>query len=161
MVFIRTWSCLALGLLGCTASAGSPSASPDTADMTGDTTGSQPTASSTATSEGESVHVGQQPSPTSSVAESSGGSAPTDATASTSSTSDAGVNGKVVCDSREVVCKRVEPTCELGFVPRVIDGCYGDCIAVGECVCNGPDACPQREMYTCNNSRQRCTPYLN
>ena len=81
-----------------------------------------------------------------------------------STTHDAGDGGtpKVVnCDPRDVVCRRVEPACEYGFVPRIVDRCFGDCVAIDTCTCDGPEACPQSESYTCNNSRQRCTPYLN
>lgn len=74
---------------------------------------------------------------------------------------DAGQSQAVSCDPRSLRCRRAEPTCEFGFAPRIVDGCYAECVAIDRCVCDGPEACPQSERHTCNNSRQRCTPYLN
>lgn len=76
-------------------------------------------------------------------------------------TADGGQKEASHCDPRLLRCRRVEPTCDFGFVPRVVNGCYGECVAVDNCECDGPEACPQPELYTCNNSSQRCTPYLN
>lgn len=78
----------------------------------------------------------------------------------TSATNDAGDQVAVSCDVRKLTCKRAEPSCDYGYVPRIVAGCYAECVRIDDCVCNGPDACPQHERYTCNNSRQRCTPYL-
>lgn len=81
-------------------------------------------------------------------------------TASTTPEShDAGMDG-VRCDTRKLTCKRAAPACDFGYVPRIIDGCYGDCVAVETCICSGPEECPDNGQYTCNNSRDRCTPYL-
>lgn len=77
------------------------------------------------------------------------------------SAGDAGADRAISCDPRKLVCRRAEPACDYGFVPRIVEGCYGDCVAIDTCVCDGPEACPHEERYTCNNSRQRCTPYLN
>lgn len=68
---------------------------------------------------------------------------------------------KISCDPRQLTCRRAAPTCDYGFVPRIVNGCYGECVAIDTCVCDGPEACPNEDRYTCNNSRQRCTPYLN
>jgi hypothetical protein len=65
------------------------------------------------------------------------------------------------CDPRQVTCRLQPPPCDFGFVPGVKDGCYSECVPVDECVCDEADACPDRDRYTCNLSRQRCTPYLN
>lgn len=91
---------------------------------------------------------------------SSSGAASDVSVAPSGSPEDAGATG-LTCDPRKLVCKRAAPSCEFGYVPRIIDGCYGECVRVDECPCDGPDACPDRDRYTCNNSRQRCTPYLN
>lgn len=72
-----------------------------------------------------------------------------------------GGQGTVSCDQRNVLCKRLAPNCDFGFVPRVVNNCYGECVAIDACVCDEPQACPYEERYTCNNSRSRCTPYLN
>lgn len=78
-----------------------------------------------------------------------------------STLTDAGPQDDVSCDPRKVVCKAAEPRCDYGFVPRIVNGCYDNCVAIDTCVCDRPEACPQQERYTCNNSRRRCTPYLN
>lgn len=87
--------------------------------------------------------------------------APSSSEHATSAMDDAGVAFGITCDVRKLTCKRAAPTCDYGYVPRIVDGCYAECVRIDDCVCNGADACPQHERYTCNNSRQRCTPYLN
>ena len=84
---------------------------------------------------------------------------PPDASLPEQSPSDAG-SGPTSCDPRKLLCRRAAPVCPEGQVPRVSGTCYGACVAIDECACAGPEACPQPEQFTCNNSRQRCTYYL-
>jgi hypothetical protein len=147
-------------LSGCSANTGSSSGAPETADSvaleatnsSSESTESSPLASTGETPSGDGTASAQSPN--------SSTEPPAESNPSTAA-ADAGSGDVVSCDPRKLLCKRAAPTCEYGFVPRVVDGCYGECIRVDDCVCSGPDACPEHERYTCNNSRQRCTPYLN
>lgn len=64
------------------------------------------------------------------------------------------------CRPRDVTCDEAEPTCDFGFGPSVVDGCYGPCVRIESCPCEGPDDCPNPEQYTCFNFAQHCGPYL-
>jgi hypothetical protein len=66
----------------------------------------------------------------------------------------------VSCDTRALRCRRLAPTCPEGQVPRIVDTCYGECVDIDSCECDGPDACPDPDRFTCINSRQRCSYYL-
>jgi hypothetical protein len=78
-------------------------------------------------------------------------------------TADSGTDaapGEISCDPRQLRCKRAAPQCDQGQVPRVLDGCYGECVNIDECSCSGPEACPNPDEFTCRNDIGRCTYYL-
>ncbi|MEM9192935.1 MAG: hypothetical protein AAGF12_27420 [Myxococcota bacterium] len=66
----------------------------------------------------------------------------------------------VVCDPRQVLCDAIPPDCPQGRVPEVVQGCWGNCVDIGECACSDPAACPEPNLYTCINFRMRCSPFL-
>jgi hypothetical protein len=66
----------------------------------------------------------------------------------------------ISCDPRELQCRRAAPECAQGEVPRIIDGCYAECVTIDSCVCDSPDACPNPDEFTCINSTNRCSYYL-
>lgn len=158
---------LAVGLVwvvgGCTSSTASPSGGAETADSAVEASTLTATGDGAANPANRSEVTPPQSteSTTANAADSTSESEPLTGDTVTAASNDAGATGVVSCDPRKVVCKLNEPTCEYGYVRRIIDGCYGECVRIDDCVCSGADACPQRERYTCNNSRQRCTPYLN
>jgi hypothetical protein len=57
-------------------------------------------------------------------------------------------------------CRRAEPVCPEGQVPQIIDGCYGDCVRIDQCVCEVVEACPRPEEFTCIGATNRCSYYL-
>lgn len=67
----------------------------------------------------------------------------------------------VSCDRRPLSCRRAEPVCGEGEVPRIIGNCFGECVRIDACVCSEAADCPFEEMYTCHRFRQRCGPYVN
>jgi len=71
-------------------------------------------------------------------------------------------NGQnVSCDDRKVTCKRTRPMCPEFQVPAVDVNCWGDCVAIDQCVCTEADACPERDTYVCHMSAGHCGPYVN
>lgn len=74
-------------------------------------------------------------------------------------TGEAGV--EITCDPRLLLCKIAETPCPQGQVHQIIDACYGPCVPIMECPCDGPDACPHSESYTCWNSAKHCGDYVN
>lgn len=74
-------------------------------------------------------------------------------------TGDAGV--EITCDPRLLRCKIAETPCPQGQVHEIIDACYGPCVPIMECPCDGPDACPHSESYTCWNNTKHCGDYVN
>ncbi len=76
---------------------------------------------------------------------------------------DAG-SGPVNCRPSDVLCDAPEPECPIvgGFptVPSVVDGCYGPCVQIDRCICDGTDDCPRPDMFTCHRARTRCGPFL-
>jgi hypothetical protein len=80
-----------------------------------------------------------------------------------SSSADAGTpQGSVSCDPQQVFCDVEPEPCDGTFrVREVVDGCYGGCVAIEACACDGPAACPDANQYTCLNSSGHCSPYLN
>jgi hypothetical protein len=72
---------------------------------------------------------------------------------------DAG-HGATSCDPRQVTCKDAAPTCPDSQVPEVVDACFGACVPIDACACDGPDACPDSNHYTCHMFKMRCGPYL-
>jgi cysteine-rich repeat protein len=46
------------------------------------------------------------------------------------------------CDPRNVTCGRPPPRCIPDYYPRVVDGCWGDCVPLGECTCSTDSECP-------------------
>lgn len=89
-----------------------------------------------------------------------GSATPGDAGASLDASDGSSSDGSVSCDARMVLCRIAPPTCAEGLVPSVSDSCYGACVPIDDCVCAGPDDCPDPDHYTCHNFRQRCGPYL-
>ncbi len=67
----------------------------------------------------------------------------------------------VSCDRRELRCKRAELPCPEGEVREIVDGCYGECVAIDRCVCDEQDACPDSSQYACHMHSGRCGPYVN
>lgn len=51
------------------------------------------------------------------------------------------------------------PKCAEGEVP-IVDGASGRCVPIDACVCDGPEACPDSNHYTCHMFKMRCGPYL-
>lgn len=86
-----------------------------------------------------------------------------DAAGGDGAVSDAAVDAAdvVSCDRRPLSCRRAEPLCDDGEVPRIVGNCYGECVPIDACVCSEAADCPLEEMYTCHRSRQRCGPYVN
>jgi hypothetical protein len=82
-----------------------------------------------------------------------------DAGAADAAQQDAGQ--ELSCAPHEILCKRVAPTCPAMQVPRVLNGCYGECVPIASCVCHEPDDCPDSDKYTCFRSRFLCGPYVN
>jgi hypothetical protein len=161
VAMVRRYLALVLfgALGGCSANAGSSSGEPETADSVAVETihsSSELTASSH-----PSASTGETPSADGAASTPDSSTGPLVESNPSNAAADSGASDVVSCDPRKLLCKRAAPTCDYGFVPRIVDGCYGECVRVDDCVCNGPDACPEHERYTCNNSRQRCTPYLN
>jgi len=68
--------------------------------------------------------------------------------------------GLLECDPNQVSCKRAAPQCVFGEVPRVVDGCYGECVKVDRCACSTAAQCPQPEQYTCW-SKSHCGPFVH
>ena len=53
---------------------------------------------------------------------------------------------EVSCDPTQVLCDSIPPTCPAGQAPRVVDGCWGNCIPVEYCdVVPSCDACTDEE----------------
>lgn len=69
-------------------------------------------------------------------------------------------SGGVNCDQRFVSCDALPPTCAMGEAPRVVGGCWGECVPISECACARADDCPMPETYTCHGHTNRCGPYL-
>lgn len=67
----------------------------------------------------------------------------------------------VDCDGRKVTCKRTRPMCPDFQVPAVDGSCWGDCVAIDQCVCKQADDCPERDTYVCHMSAGHCGPYVN
>ncbi len=164
MVRQSLWVCVFWAVGGCATNAENAPAVPDAAGAIAENTTSHDseTAETTKpdTSRGDVSVDGSSLTNDTSVSSTSG-SAPLTAVDATMAGDDAGVVSGISCDVRKLTCKRAEPSCDYGYVPRIVDGCYAECVRIDDCVCSGADACPQHERYTCNNSRQRCTPYLN
>jgi hypothetical protein len=71
------------------------------------------------------------------------------------------VDRELNCDERDALCKRAQPVCPAGEVASVVEGCWGECVPLAECVCHAADECPEREQYVCHMHVQRCGPYVN
>lgn len=53
---------------------------------------------------------------------------------------------EVACDPLQVACDQEPPECQKGFAPRVVDGCWGNCVPVEFCdVVPSCDACGENE----------------
>lgn len=162
------FSILLGAFVGCTANAGGSSGEPETADSVTTSATPEPdaasqTANTTGATNGQasSANVTEPGETNATGSEAGGAKSGSDAGDAKSGSDAGGAKSGITCDAREVNCERAEPTCDYGYVPRIVDGCFGECVRIDACVCSGPDQCPQHERYTCNNSRQRCTPYLN
>lgn len=70
-------------------------------------------------------------------------------------------DGGVSCDRRELRCRRAEEPCPEGQVREIVDGCFGECVAIDSCVCDEAKDCPDENQYTCHMHRGRCGPYVN
>jgi len=66
----------------------------------------------------------------------------------------------VTCVASGAFCRAEPPTCPEMQVPAVEGSCWGECVPIGDCVCEGPDDCPDANQYTCHNFSGRCGPYL-
>lgn len=69
----------------------------------------------------------------------------------------------VSCDDRpgKVTCKKTRPMCPEFQVPAVDGSCWGDCVAIDQCVCKQADECPERDTYVCHMSAGHCGPFVN
>lgn len=166
---------LAIAVAGCTTSPENAPVVPDAAGMSSESTtgtlfdASPPGATEAPVTDSGPTDAANSGADTSDSLEDGNGltddtttspSAPQTTNHPTGTGDDAGADATVSCDTRKLRCRRAEPSCDEGYVPRIIDGCYAECVPIDDCECNEPDACPQNERYTCNNSSQRCTPYL-
>jgi hypothetical protein len=70
-----------------------------------------------------------------------------------------GAGGLVDCDPKNILCKRLAPTCDAGQVPSVSGSCYGDCVKIERCACDAAEQCPEPNEYTCW-SKQHCGPFV-
>lgn len=70
------------------------------------------------------------------------------------------ISAGVTCDRSLIRCRRPEPLCPEGETASVEGTCYGPCVPIDECVCEGPEQCPHPDMYTCHRHRGRCGPFL-
>ena len=52
------------------------------------------------------------------------------------------------CDPNSAACDAPPPTCDLGFLPEVVAGCWGDCVPIGLCGCTTDEDCPGA-LYNC------------
>lgn len=46
------------------------------------------------------------------------------------------------CNSAQVACNGIAPTCPSGQAPSVVNGCWGQCIWIEYCQCTTPTDCP-------------------
>lgn len=60
-----------------------------------------------------------------------------------------------------VTCRRAPPECEDFHVPTQEGACYGPCVPIEACVCQGPSDCPDEGQFTCHLSAGHCGPYVN
>jgi hypothetical protein len=65
------------------------------------------------------------------------------------------------CVSTGAMCLIAPPECPEGQVPAIEGMCFGDCVPIEACDCDGPEDCPNREMYNCHLSAGHCGPYTN
>jgi hypothetical protein len=96
-------------------------------------------------------------------------SAGTGSTASTDAGLDADVDATTATDSGSaatydcvlegVACFIAVPVCAQGEVPSVEGSCYGPCVPIEQCRCDGPEDCPDSAHYTCFNHAHHCGPY--
>lgn len=70
-----------------------------------------------------------------------------------------GAEGGYDCNLDGVACFIAVPQCEEGQVPSVDGSCFGPCVPIEQCACNGPEDCPNEEQYTCWLSAGHCGPY--
>ena len=65
------------------------------------------------------------------------------------------------CDQRDVACKMLPPTCDVGQFPRVVGTCWdGTCVPIEQCMCTVAEECPDSDEYTCFMSEHHCDPYM-
>ncbi len=57
-------------------------------------------------------------------------------------------------------CMMMPPECATGEVPSVVGMCWGECVPIGDCACEGPEDCPEPGQYTCHNYIGRCGPFV-
>jgi hypothetical protein len=67
--------------------------------------------------------------------------------------------GLVDCDPKQILCKRLAPSCAAGEVPSVAGSCYGDCVKIDQCACSAAAECPEPDQYTCW-AKQHCGPFV-
>jgi hypothetical protein len=60
-----------------------------------------------------------------------------------------------------VTCRAAPPECEDFHVPTQEGACYGPCVPIEACVCQGPSDCPDENQFTCHLSAGHCGPYVN
>lgn len=73
--------------------------------------------------------------------------------------SDSGSGAAYDCVLEGAACLIAVPVCAQGEVPSVEGSCYGPCVPIEQCKCDGPQDCPDSAHYTCFNYAHHCGPY--
>jgi len=60
-----------------------------------------------------------------------------------------------------IACLIALPECVEGEVPSIDGACFGACVPIEACDCDGPEDCPNPEKYACHLSAGHCGPYTN
>ncbi len=64
------------------------------------------------------------------------------------------------CEPADVRCAASPPSCGAGMAPSVVAGCWGACIPITSCRCEGSWHCPlYQTIYGCYGYENRCYPY--
>ncbi len=61
----------------------------------------------------------------------------------------------VDCDAGKIVCKVATPNCPAGYVPSVVNSCYGPCVRLQQCTCKTSAECPAKPS-ACSTVNNRC-----
>ena len=64
------------------------------------------------------------------------------------------------CDPEDVRCSATVPSCPQGQYASVVGGCYGPCVPITSCRCEGSYQCPEPAKNGCD-PRGACKPYAS